>query len=290
LIIQVEKILSELLPEDQSDSRRSPSFDPTLPQFRPDSLPHRTQWYRGGRWTHEPLLLLRSSRRDSLALNSLRDLHSASPGLSQPEVTYYIHLLEGFRDSRNIPLDEAFFPRPASNGVSSGPPHSTTPGDINHASQPVTNSTPSAQEPEASNSDIENVTTLDSSSEHQAFKLDEAQEDIHEDPETTRLRADIKRLRMLKKDTLAELKKDFAEGANREIYNQFYQLSWMRIYKWREMDATEQEAEARGGWGRLSWEEFERLVKGTGSENSADEMRRRVTMDYLGSWIEFCIP
>jgi len=235
-------------------------------------------------------LLLRSSRRDSLALNSLRDLHSACPGLSQSEVTYYIHLLEGLRDSRNISLDEAFFPRPASNGVSSGPLHNGPPDDVNPATQPVPNSTPPTQEPETSNSDIEKATTLDSSSDNQAFKLDEAREDIHEDPETIQLKFIIRRLRVLKKDLLAGLKKDFAEGANREIYNQFCQLSWMRIYKWREMDATEQEAEARGGWGRLSWEEFERLVKGTGSENSADEMRRRVTMDYLGSWIEFCIP
>jgi hypothetical protein len=43
-------------------------------------------------------------------------------------------------------------------------------------------------------------------------------------------------------------------------------------------------AEKRGGWGRLNFEEFEERVKAFVKEGKGNQM------DYLGSWIEFCIP
>ena len=52
---------------------------------------------------------------------------------------------------------------------------------------------------------------------------------------------------------------------------------------WRS-DRAEREKEARGGWGRLDFEEFENVVRRFRREERGNQM------DYLGSWIEFCIP
>ncbi|KAK4456809.1 hypothetical protein QBC42DRAFT_51663 [Cladorrhinum samala] len=51
---------------------------------------------------------------------------------------------------------------------------------------------------------------------------------------------------------------------------------------WKKLDAAEKEARERGGWGRLNYEEFERIYK----EEEATGSR----LDYLGTWIDFCIP
>ncbi len=51
---------------------------------------------------------------------------------------------------------------------------------------------------------------------------------------------------------------------------------------WKRLDLAEEEARARGGWGKLSYEEFERIFK------EEEAMSNR--LDYLGSWIDFCIP
>lgn len=51
---------------------------------------------------------------------------------------------------------------------------------------------------------------------------------------------------------------------------------------WQRLDEAEREAAERGGWGRLSFAEFEMICKG--EENSGNRL------DYLGSWIDFCIP
>ena len=52
---------------------------------------------------------------------------------------------------------------------------------------------------------------------------------------------------------------------------------------WR-CDRAEREKEARGGWGRLDFAEFEGVVRRFRREERSNQM------DYLGSWIEFCIP
>lgn len=51
---------------------------------------------------------------------------------------------------------------------------------------------------------------------------------------------------------------------------------------WKAGQMAEDEAKQRGGWGRLSFEEFEKIYD--------HEERRDNRLDYLGSWIDFCIP
>ncbi|KAI1078955.1 EF-hand [Whalleya microplaca] len=54
---------------------------------------------------------------------------------------------------------------------------------------------------------------------------------------------------------------------------------------WKRLDLAEQEARERGGWGRLSYQEFEEIYR---RHEIQDSSRNR--LDYLGSWIDFCIP
>lgn len=54
------------------------------------------------------------------------------------------------------------------------------------------------------------------------------------------------------------------------------------LHLWKSCQMAEDEAKARGGWGRLNFEEFEKIYK--------EEERHDNRLDYLGSWIEFCIP
>ncbi|KAH8883815.1 EF-hand [Thozetella sp. PMI_491] len=55
-----------------------------------------------------------------------------------------------------------------------------------------------------------------------------------------------------------------------------------KLVEWRRLDQAEEEARRRGGWGKISYEEFEQIYKY--EENRANRL------DYLGSWIDFCIP
>ncbi|KAI1413080.1 EF-hand [Hypoxylon sp. FL1857] len=57
------------------------------------------------------------------------------------------------------------------------------------------------------------------------------------------------------------------------------------LVAWKRLDLAEQEAAERGGWGRLSYEEFEEIYR---EHEFQDSSRNR--LDYLGSWIDFCIP
>lgn len=57
------------------------------------------------------------------------------------------------------------------------------------------------------------------------------------------------------------------------------------LVTWKRLELAEQEARARGGWGRLSYEEFEAVYR---EHELAETSRNR--LDYLGSWIDFCIP
>jgi len=54
------------------------------------------------------------------------------------------------------------------------------------------------------------------------------------------------------------------------------------LVEWKRLDAAEREAQERGGWGKLSFDEFEAIYR-------AEEVRSN-RLDYLGSWIDFCIP
>ncbi|KAK2590837.1 hypothetical protein QQS21_011474 [Conoideocrella luteorostrata] len=51
---------------------------------------------------------------------------------------------------------------------------------------------------------------------------------------------------------------------------------------WKQLNIAEAQFKERGGWGRLSFAEFEEIYK------SQEDLGNR--LDYLGSWIDFCIP
>ncbi|KAK6215188.1 hypothetical protein QIS74_08207 [Colletotrichum tabaci] len=54
------------------------------------------------------------------------------------------------------------------------------------------------------------------------------------------------------------------------------------LLEWKRLDLAEKQAADRGGWGKLSFEEFEEIYKN--QENAGNRL------DYLGSWVDFCIP
>lgn len=54
------------------------------------------------------------------------------------------------------------------------------------------------------------------------------------------------------------------------------------LREWKRLNLAELEAETRGGWGKLNFEEFEGIYKAQESQGNR--------LDYLGSWIDFCIP
>ena len=56
------------------------------------------------------------------------------------------------------------------------------------------------------------------------------------------------------------------------------------LYRLWKCENAAKEADAQGGWGRLDFKEFETKVKALVREGKGNQM------DYLGSWIEFCIP
>lgn len=63
------------------------------------------------------------------------------------------------------------------------------------------------------------------------------------------------------------------------------QIDHNTLVAWKRLELAEEEASERGGWGRLSYEEFEEIYR---EHEFADGGRNR--LDYLGSWIDFCIP
>ncbi|KAK4147818.1 uncharacterized protein C8A04DRAFT_33917 [Dichotomopilus funicola] len=54
------------------------------------------------------------------------------------------------------------------------------------------------------------------------------------------------------------------------------------LVSWKRLDLAEKESKERGDWGRLDFDEFERIYKGAEA--------RGARLDYLGTWIDFCIP
>ncbi|KAF3764599.1 EF-hand, partial [Cryphonectria parasitica EP155] len=54
------------------------------------------------------------------------------------------------------------------------------------------------------------------------------------------------------------------------------------LVEWKKLDAAEAEAKERGGWGRLTLAEFKEIWH---REESGHHR-----LDYLGTWIDFCIP
>ncbi|KAI1431134.1 hypothetical protein GGR50DRAFT_681231 [Xylaria sp. CBS 124048] len=62
-------------------------------------------------------------------------------------------------------------------------------------------------------------------------------------------------------------------------------VSVSELSLWKILDQAEQEARERGGWGRLSYAEFEEIYR---EHEFQDGSKNRLA--YLGSWIDFCIP
>ncbi|KAI0108962.1 hypothetical protein GGR51DRAFT_513766 [Nemania sp. FL0031] len=62
-------------------------------------------------------------------------------------------------------------------------------------------------------------------------------------------------------------------------------VSRSTLTTWKILDQAEQEAKERGGWGRLSYAEFEEIYR----EHEFQEGSKN-RLAYLGSWIDFCIP
>jgi Ca2+-binding EF-hand superfamily protein len=54
------------------------------------------------------------------------------------------------------------------------------------------------------------------------------------------------------------------------------------LIKWKRLDVAEEEAKARGGWGKLTYAEFEEIYQAASLQDNR--------LDYMGSWIDFCIP
>ncbi len=54
------------------------------------------------------------------------------------------------------------------------------------------------------------------------------------------------------------------------------------LVEWKLLDVAEKEATERHGWGKLSYDELEAIYK--------NEEQHSIRLDYLGSWIDFCIP
>ncbi|KAF7549168.1 hypothetical protein G7Z17_g6574 [Cylindrodendrum hubeiense] len=54
------------------------------------------------------------------------------------------------------------------------------------------------------------------------------------------------------------------------------------LKQWKRLTMAEAKATKRGGWGKLSFDEFEAIYKGQEQQGNR--------LEYLGSWIDFCIP
>ncbi|KZL85098.1 ef hand domain-containing protein [Colletotrichum incanum] len=80
------------------------------------------------------------------------------------------------------------------------------------------------------------------------------------------------------KDGLGSAKKKSAQSSKDSPKT----IPHFTLLEWKRLDLAEKEAADRGGWGKLSFEEFEEIYKS--QENAGNRL------DYLGSWVDFCIP
>jgi len=60
------------------------------------------------------------------------------------------------------------------------------------------------------------------------------------------------------------------------------ELTYETLLEWKRLSEAEEKAKERGGWGKLTFKEFEEIYR------SQEDRGNR--LDYLGSWIDFCIP
>lgn len=64
----------------------------------------------------------------------------------------------------------------------------------------------------------------------------------------------------------------------------FTNISAEHLYRLWKLDQEEREMEERGGWARLSPDEFIEVIRRQIDDGKSNQM------DYLGSWVEFCLP
>ncbi|OAA80991.1 EF hand domain protein [Akanthomyces lecanii RCEF 1005] len=103
-------------------------------------------------------------------------------------------------------------------------------------------------------------------------------------PETTEYRDPT--LPQHRPNTLAEAATAAPSATTSEVpdnkQDQSSEPSNKTLREWKRLNLVEIQAEARGGWGKLNFEEFEEIYKSQETQGNR--------LDYLGSWIDFCIP
>ncbi len=103
-------------------------------------------------------------------------------------------------------------------------------------------------------------------------------------PETTEYRDPT--LPQHRPNTLAEAATAAPSATTSEVpdnkQDQSSEPSNKTLREWKRLNLAEIQAEARGGWGKLNFEEFEEIYKSQETQGNR--------LDYLGSWIDFCIP
>ena len=78
-----------------------------------------------------------------------------------------------------------------------------------------------------------------------------------------------------------------------QLTEELNKTDWLKLFAIRHVDAVEKEAIERGGWGRLDWAEFEVIVKKANAkraESAYVDGQSVANLDFLSSWLEFCIP
>lgn len=100
-------------------------------------------------------------------------------------------------------------------------------------------------------------------------------------------------------EKLHKLRSDILVGMQADLRAQFVAVDWMALYRLRNLDHIAKTADDRGGWARLSFPEFEALLKSEDPiapkntpppDRDRDRDKKRALLDYLGSWIDLCIP
>lgn len=82
----------------------------------------------------------------------------------------------------------------------------------------------------------------------------------------------------------AELEDEVAANEGKEVFSTASapDISREHLARLKGLDLAEREAHERGGWGKLNYAEFEATFRREETKNNR--------LDYLGSWIDFCIP
>jgi len=229
-------------------------------------------------------VVLESTNNGTGSISSLLGTEaSEAVSVSDSEVPYCDPTFPQFRPN-SIPSTSA------DSGVSiTVPPQDMVP-DSADLGQPGSSDTPSVAETGSPYHSVENVldgshltsarNTTEKSDFGSILGVQESRLDKR-DGKSLLAEFDKSQFMVAKQQALEEMPEDLRE--------EFNGVDWKALYELREMEALEKQAEARGGWGRLSWEEFEQIIKGEDA-SPLTETSRRAMMDFLGSWIEFCIP